>query len=323
MNNGLSRREFLQVSSSAAWGSAISLPAPVKASPPSSGPFKGTLCLFSKPLPQMDWRELAQSAKRVGFGGVDLTVRKGGHVRPERVVEDLPQAVSIIREEGLEVSMITTELTSAADPTADPILRTASKLSIPFFKPGYYQYKLVDVRKELASAGKELRQLAELGKAHGVQLGYHNHQGYIGAQLWDMETVIAPLDPKWVGYYFDLLHATAEGGVGGWKISTNLVIPRLKMISVKDFYWEKTSKGWDAKTCPLGQGMCNWRYFLKAIARAGFHGPVTLHLEYEIPGSTTDEGIALSRDKEGDVLNAARRDLDYLRGLVREAYGEG
>jgi sugar phosphate isomerase/epimerase len=291
------------------------------ASPP-RGPFKGTFCLFSKPLPQMDWRELAQRAKRAGFGGIDLTVRKGGHVAPEKAVEDLPKAVSIIREEGLQVPMITTELVSAADPAAEPIFRTASKLSIPFVKPGYYHYQLSDVRKELKSAGEKFRGLAELAKAQGIQLGYHNHQGLIGAQLWDMETVIGPLDPKWVGYYFDLLHATAEGGVGGWKISTNLVIPRLKMVSVKDFYWEKTPKGWYARTCPLGEGMCDWKYFLRAIARAGFHGPVSLHLEYEIPGATTDEGIALSREKEGDVLKALRRDLDYLKGLVRQAYGE-
>jgi hypothetical protein len=97
----------------------------------------------------MNWFELARSAKRAGFGGIDLTVRKGGHVLPQRAAEDLPKAVSTIRGEGLEVPMITTELVTADDPTAVPILSTAGKLSIPFVKPGYYHYKFIDVRKEL------------------------------------------------------------------------------------------------------------------------------------------------------------------------------
>ena len=55
------------------------------AAPPTArGPFRGTLCLFSKPVPQLNWKELAESTKRAGFDGIDLTVRPEGHVLPER-----------------------------------------------------------------------------------------------------------------------------------------------------------------------------------------------------------------------------------------------
>ena len=144
----LSRRNFLAVASAAAC-SAVSLPQDVQPAVGARGPYRGKLCLFSKPLPELDWRRLAQAAKRVGFDGIDLTVRPEGHVLPERAAEDLPKAVSIIREEGLDVPMITTALVSASDPAARAILSTAGKLSIPFYKPGYYMYGLVDVRKEL------------------------------------------------------------------------------------------------------------------------------------------------------------------------------
>ncbi len=50
----------------------------------------------------MNWSELARAAKSAGFGGFDLTVRKRGHVMPERVKQDLPKAVETIRQEGLE-----------------------------------------------------------------------------------------------------------------------------------------------------------------------------------------------------------------------------
>ncbi|HZF37968.1 MAG TPA: TIM barrel protein, partial [Blastocatellia bacterium] len=205
--------------------------------------FNGEICLFSKHLPAMDWTRMAQAVKKIGFGGIDLTVRPGGHVLPERAAENLPKAVAAIRAEGLSVPMITTALISASDPAAKPILSTAGKLSIPFFKPGYYKYSFADVRGELQKAMNEFRSLTEVSKQSGVQCGFHNHEGYIGAQLWDVAQTIDQLDPKWVGYYFDIRHAVAEGGVAGWKVALNLVAPRIKMIAVKDSYWEKSSKG--------------------------------------------------------------------------------
>lgn len=304
-----SRRQFL-----AAVSASAAAEPPVGTEAPSSRRFEGVVCLFSKPLPEMDWARLARSVKLLGFDGIDLTVRNGGHIRPQRAAEDLPKAVSIIRDQGLAVPMITTELTSAEDPSARPILSAAGRLSIPFFKPGYYKYDFVDVRKELAMAGEEFRGLVELGKQYGMQAGFHNHEGNIGAPLWDIATVMNRLDPKWAGYYFDIRHATAEGGVAGWKIATNLVAPRLKMIAVKDFYWEKTpTKGWQQRNCPLGEGMVNWKYYFKALARAGFQGPVSLHLEYEIPGSTVAA-------REENTLAAARRDLAFLKAGLAGAY---
>lgn len=317
----LSRRDFLRVSSAVTLTAGVPVAAgqPLPAKP--GGGFKGILCLFSKPVPEKNWRELAQSAKSAGFGGIDLTVRKGGHVLPERVAEDLPKAVAAIHEEGLEVPMITTELLSAPDPTAKPVLQSAARLSIPYFKPGYYPYRFIDVRKELKAAGNEFRQLVELGQECGIQAGYHNHDGYVGAPIWDMASVMDTLDPKWAGYYFDLNHATAEGGVSGWRIAANLVLPRLKMVAVKDFYWEKTAKGWRTRDCPLGEGMCHWNEFLGTIAKANFQGPFSLHLEYEIPGVSNNQGIALSRANEPLVMAAAKRDLDFLKARLQEAYG--
>jgi sugar phosphate isomerase/epimerase len=321
MRKQLSRRTFLQVSSAATLAGARVLSARAEGPAPVRGPFRGTLCLFSKPVPQLTWQELALSAKRAGFGGIDLTVRRSGHVMPQRAEEDLPKAVAAIRAEGLEVPMLTTELLSSDDPTAVPIMRTAAKLSIPFLKPGYYHYKFVDVRKEVEEAGNQFRGLANLAEQCGVQVGFHNHAGYIGGQTWDIAPVIDTLNPKWVGYYYDLQNASQEGAFQGWRIAANLVMPRMKMMAVKDFYWKKTeSKGWQPTNCPLGEGMCKHREFLRMAAEGGFHGPITLHMEYEIPGVSDNQGIALSRDKDDEVMAAAQRNLETLKALLHEAY---
>jgi L-ribulose-5-phosphate 3-epimerase len=299
------RREFIKSASAFAAVSML----------PNTAGFNGDICFFSKHLPAMDWTRLAQAVKKLGFSGIDLTVRPGGHVPPERAAEDLPKAVAAIRAEGLSVPMITTALTSAGDPATKATLSTAGKLSIPFFKPGYYKYSFADVRGELQKAMNEFRSLTEISKQCGVQCGFHNHEGNIGAQLWDVAQTIDQLDPKWVGYYFDIRHAVAEGGVAGWKIALNLAAPRIKMIAVKDSYWEKSSKGWRQINCQLGQGMVDWKVYFKTLRQADFHGPISLHLEYEIPGAT-------KAAQEDNTLMAAQRDFEFLKSRLQEAYQE-
>lgn len=333
MNKEMSRREFLRSSSATALAATIPIgggsTATVVASEPVRGPFRGTLCLFSKPVPQLNWQELAQSAKGAGFGGIDLTVRRSGHVLPERAATDLPKAVAAIRNAGLEVPMITTELLAVDDPTAVPIMSAASKLSIPYLKPGYYRYlkpghygaQFIEVLKDLEEAGQKFRGLVALAEKHGIQVGYHNHPYYIGAPIWDMFRIIEPLDPHWCGFYFDLCQATMEGGVSGWKIAADLVMPRLKMVAAKDFIWKEVApQQWRAETCPMGQGMSQWKEFLKTLAQSNFHGPISLQQEYGIPGVAGRQGIALSRATIPEVMAAAKEDLDYLKSSLREAY---
>ena len=312
-----SRRSFLEAATAAACTVAVAsragaLPAqesPVRdATPPR--PYAGKLCFFTKPLPEMDWRRLSRSVRQLGFDGLDLTVRPGGHVLPERAAEDLPKAVATAREEGLDVPMITTALTSADDPTARSILWTAARLGIPYFKAGYYLYEHKDVRQEVARAGREFRRLVELAAQCGIQAGFHNHSEYIGAAQWDAATFVEPLDPRWAGYYFDARHAVAEGGAGAWKTAVHLVKSRLKMMAIKDFSWVKTARGWEDANCPLGEGMVDWKYVLGALA-AGFQGPISLHMEYEVPGATPAE-------RQQNILAATARDLAFLKARLAE-----
>jgi L-ribulose-5-phosphate 3-epimerase len=275
-----------------------------------------SVCLFSKPLQGMSWQRLAQAAKKIGFTGIDLTVRPGGHVLPERVTEDLPKAVETIRGEGLDVPMITTELLSARDPAAETTLAAAGRLGIPYCKPGYYKYKFVDVRAELQAVATDFHGLATLAQSKGVRMGFHNHTGYVGGPVWDITEILAGLDPKWAGYYFDPGHAVAEGGGAGWKVALGRIAPNIFMTSIKDFTWERGPQGWREKWGPLGEGMVDWKYYFHELHRAGFHGPVSLHIEYNPGGATLG---ATPAAKEENMLAAAQRDLEFLWKNMREA----
>jgi sugar phosphate isomerase/epimerase len=263
----------------------------------------------------MDAGRLGRALKTLGFSGVDLTVRPGGHVNPARVAADLPPFVAALRHEGLDVPMITTALVAESDPAARPTLETAARLKIPYFKPGYYQYRFVDLRKELDAAGRQLRGLAGLSAQIGIQLGFHNHAGNVGGSIWDIATVIDSLDAASAGYYFDVRHAVVEGGDGGWRTAFLRAAPRLKMIALKDFFWEKSAAGWRQRHCPMGEGMVDWKMFFAMLAKSGFSGPASLHIEYEIPGAT-----AAAREER--TLEAAARDLAFVTTRLAEAYAE-
>jgi len=298
-----SRREWMRNIGQAAIAGAI---VKVSAASAESTPVgERTFCLFSKHLPELGWSDLGRAVKDAGFEGVDLTVRPNGHVLPERAAEDLPRAVDAITAHGVKVPMITTDLTSASAPEAKPLLQAAARKGVRYFKTGYWRFSSAsDVRAQVAAAGAALAGLAALARDCGIEMGFHNHAGYIGGALWDIAPFVDPLDARWAGYYFDPRHAVAEGGGGAWKAATYLVSPRLKMVAIKDCRWVKSPKGWLIENCPLGEGQVDWDWFGKALAQANFAGPISLHLEYEIPSGTNH------------TLDAARRDLGVARRVL-------
>ena len=101
------------------------------------------VCIFSKHLHFLEGEELAKAAAGIGFDGVDLTVRKGGHVEPERVKQDLPALVALLHRHGLETPMVTTDIVDTDTPFAEDILRTLADLGIRNYRwmpTGGFQY---------------------------------------------------------------------------------------------------------------------------------------------------------------------------------------
>jgi L-ribulose-5-phosphate 3-epimerase len=309
----MTRRDWMRATGTAALAAVAARTAQASAVQPPPAPASAgrpSFCLFSKHLPDLGWSDLGTAVKDAGFDGVDLTVRPGGHVLPERAADDLPRALDAIRGRGLSVPMITTDLTSAAAPAAKPLLQAAARQGVRYFKAGYWRYSsALDVRAQIATTGEALAGLAALARDCGIEMGFHNHAGYIGAALWEIAPAMDRLEPRWAGYYFDPRHAVAEGGGGAWKAAARLVAPRLKMVALKDFFWDKTAKGWEIRNCPLGDGMVDWAWFAQTLRDAQFAGPVSLHLEYDIPAATPQERTRRTIEAAVRDLTAARRVL--------------
>ncbi|MEJ7608567.1 MAG: hypothetical protein WKF37_20430 [Bryobacteraceae bacterium] len=71
-------------------------------------------------------------------------------------------------------------------------------------------------------------------------------------------------------------------------------------------------KGWRTRWVPLGEGMVQWPEVFAAMRSVTFPGPITLHLEYQIGGSTKTERYDRS-------LRAAEHDINFLRKHLAEA----
>jgi len=303
-----------------AWLGAATATAAAVAAPPVDSPSASPICGFSKHFQWLSVKEAAELCKQIGYDGVDLTVRAGGHVLPERVADDLPKAVEQARAAGTRIPMITAGIVDVHSPHCEAILKTASSLGIKHYRWGGFRY---DTRKpvlaQITEFAAKSKDLAAMNRQYGVCAMYHTHSGVgqFGASIWDIWEVLRDLDNGAVGVNLDVGHATVEGGLGGWINSTRLVGPMLRGVAFKDFRWEKDKSGaWRARWCALGQGMVNFRQFAKLLKEGGFQGPLQLHMEYEEVGDAHVGKPNMSIPK-ADFVRMCKQDLETLRGFLR------
>lgn len=274
--------------------------------------------IFSKHLQFLDFSEMAEAAAELGFNGIDLTVRPGGHVEPERVEDDLPKAVDSIRASGLKAEMMTTAVSDAGDPMSRRVLETAAELGIRDYRMGWYRHpEDVPIPASLEAFRAQAADLAELNREIGIRGGYQNHSGnYVGASIWELWGLIRDLDPEWLGCQYDIRHAVVEGGLS-WPQGLRLIRPYIHTIIAKDVRWRREDDEWQAENVPIGEGMVDWRRYFGLLARYDVHVPLSLHLEYPIGGA--EHGGRNEVVDRKAVFDAMRNDLAAVRSYWDEA----
>jgi hypothetical protein len=297
--------------------SALLAPAafPQAASEKSGGPLAGLqpgprrapmICCYSNNLIKVEYAQLGFIAQQIGYEGVDLTVMNGGHVNPMITNVDLVRAIESVRGPGLEVPLISTNITNAGDFTAYPILAITGHTQVHMYRTGYWPWSTTPTAPNpmarLAQVRNDILSVLPLGERSGMTALIPNRAGFVGQAVWDTQTIIGEMNPQWIGYSFDPSQATAEGGVNGWEIALRLALPRLKAVSVQDFVWTKTGGAWKMQMCPMGEGMVDWDSFFRILAQNHFTGPVSIHYEYQ----------------SKDDLAAMTKDLEFVQARVRQ-----
>lgn len=312
MAHPLSRRQFLTRTAGAlVIGSRLDV-TPVHAQ---AGSDAFSIHLFSKHLQFLGYDELARTAVSLGFDGLDLTVRPGGHVEPARVATDLPLAVAAMRKAGLTPLMMTTALNDPADPLTRTVLQTASREGIRYYRMAWFQYPAAGSLPEaLASFRQKVNGLAKLNQEFGMQGAYQNHAGtYVGASLWEIHELLREAPSSAMGCQYDIRHATVEGGQS-WTTGLRLIAPRINSLDIKDFRWE-TEKG-KAKlvNTPLGEGTVDFTRYFQLVKQQRIQGPISLHFEYDLGGA--EGGSRTPTMPKEQIFTAMRRDVHTLKQML-------
>ena len=315
------RRKFLQMGANTLLGATLAAtplagPARVAASP---GPRLPGLQLFSKVLQFLDYGEMAEAAADLGFRGLDLTVRPGGHVEPDDFERDLPLAVRAIRDAGLTCDMMVTSITGTQHPRDRDLLALARSLGIRRYRTGGLRYdKHIHAMKSVDRYREQLSALAGWNRDIGITGMFQNHSGErrLGAAVWDLYLILKDLDPEFLGCQFDVRHATTDGGLM-WPDSFRLMRPFIRSIVFKDFRWGRSDDGWRLINTPIGEGMVEFKRYFGMLKDGEMHYPVSVHCEYELGGA--EKGRRDPTMPKSDILAAIGNDVVTIRQLWNES----
>ncbi|WP_136480695.1 sugar phosphate isomerase/epimerase family protein [Cognatitamlana onchidii] len=274
--------------------------------------------IFSKHLQFLDYETLGAKAHEMGFSGVDLTVRPGGHVEPSNLKVDLPLAIKGIINGGSKCNMITTQIESVERRLDLNILQEASRQGIKYYRTNWFNYDYeLGMVETLKKYNGQLLDLARINKSLGLVGCYQNHAGTkIGASFWEVYQLLENIDSSYFGVQFDIRHATVEG-FNSWKNAFELLKSKVRTMVLKDFKWVEINGKWQIMNVPLGKGVVDFKSFFKLLKKYDLRPPVSLHVEYDLGGA--EKGKREISINEELVYQAMKTDLKTLQTLWEKA----
>lgn len=270
------RRRFLTASAATATVMAGRCIADDQSSPTDSDS-GNAICIFTKPFNSLSYDDLADEIAKLGFDGIEAPIRKGGHVDPERVGEDLPRLVEALEKRNLKITVMTSDINDPNSPLTESVVRAAATLGIKRYRMKYFHYNDDQpIASQIANWRDQCKDLAALNHDFGITGLYQNHAGakYMGAAIWDLAQVLQGISPQDLGMAYDIRHATVEGGTS-WPVTFRMIRDHVDTVYVKDFDWD----GRKVSNVPLGKGLVS-RKFFDLLDETGFSGPISLHEEY-------------------------------------------
>lgn len=273
-------------------------------------------CLvFSKVFKDQSVPAMAKTVKAMGFNGVDLTVRGGGHVDTDvpDVAQRLREAVGAIRDTGLSMPLATTNITTVDDAAVE-LFEACAEMEIPFIKLGYPRWSgMGRYGEDVDRTRRDLDGLEELAVRTGVCATLHNHSGsnFLYANPLTVYELIRDRDPAAIGWYMDAGHTVAEGMAGAWRHAIDFMGDRIALVGCKSYGFEPNREGgtmqptWKRTARSLVEGAVPWQELLSMLSQTGFDGPVTFHAEYPLAGEA--------------LLRQVEADLQFFRSVAQAA----
>lgn len=258
------------------------------------------LAVFTKPW-RMPIPELGAFVGRLGFDAIELPVRPGYQVVPERIAEDLPVAARHLAEHGVAIA-------SVAGSTDAPTIAACGAVGVPIIRVclavptgmSYLDYE-TRVRREYDALLPELER-------HRVAIGVQNHSGRYVANAMGLHHLLDGYDPRQVCAVWDPAHCALQGEVP--ELAADMVWSHLRMVNLKNAIWQRTN-GPEAELAQYQpywtsgrQGLCPWPEVVRIVRARGFDGPICLPAEYS---------------DEASVDRLIAEDVELTRALLGES----
>jgi sugar phosphate isomerase/epimerase len=233
--------------------------------------------VFTKPWMRMPTPCLGEFVRGLGFDGIELPVRPGYQVEPERVVEDLPVAARQLEEVGVKIFSVagpTDEATIVACAQARvPIIRTMARIGEG---EGYLEAE--------ARLRREYDTLVPLLDAHGVTIGVQNHCDRFVSSAVGLRRLIGKYDPRHVAAVWDAAHEALEGNLPD--LALDAVWSHLCMVNLKNAIRQRTTgpeaevAQWKVYWTSGRHGLASWPKVAEELNKRGYEGVLCLTAEY-------------------------------------------
>ncbi len=253
-----------------------------------------TFSVFTKPwktaLPQ-----LGKMVAELGLDGIELPVRPGYQVEPERVQQDLPAAVKQLGEFGVKITSVASTPTEAVLAACAEQGITVVRVMAPIGDNGYMATE--------ARIRDQYDALLPLLERYNVTLGVQNHNGRFVCNAMGLRHLLASYDPRFIAAVWDPAHNALNGEDP--ELVIDIVWPHLCMVNLKNAFWQRTNgpEADDAQWRPSWttgrQGLASWPRVAAELKRRKYAGTLCFSAEY------TDEA-AVNRLIAEDIAFAKR-----------------
>jgi sugar phosphate isomerase/epimerase len=234
-----------------------------------------TYSVFTKPW-KMPVAELGHHVRELGFDGIELPVRPGYQVEPERVEKELPQVARQLADFGLKI-------TSVAGPTDEPTMAACAEAGIPIIRIcvgiGPEGYLASEARLQ-----KEYDALVPLLDRYGVTLGIQNHCDRCVCNAMGLRSLIGKYEPRHVAAVWDAAHNALNGEDP--ELAIDIVWSHLCMVNLKNAFWQRKNgpeaehAQWRPYWTTGRHGLASWPRVAAELKKREFRGCLCLTAEY-------------------------------------------
>lgn len=261
--------------------------------------------VFSKPWKKESADELGMVISGLGFNAVEFPLRDGYQAEPADAEKSLPLLADKLKAYGITV-------TSAASSTGEHIFAACAKAGVPLIRImcGY------DIKSKGYMAARddwkrEIDSFLPFCEKYGVKVGIQQHLGAMVNNSMELRNLLEGYPPELVGAVWDAAHSGLANEEP--EQALDILYDYLLLANFKNAYYilsggiERERAVWNYHFTTGEKGLCSWERAVAYLKKRGYSGVFCMPAEY------SDEKM---------VGIYAKKDLAYLKNIVRTAYGE-